>query len=111
MRKVGRLLADYLILSALLGLVGVAFSYPELPSTPGQWLAIFVLALPLQLAGELVGHGLWNNRLARSVEGATAHKSLSLLRIGYGVFAIVFCIGLAIAVLYGWHVLRPLLAR
>lgn len=81
-----------------------------MPATRGQWLAIFLLALPVQLAGELVGNFMWNNRLAQSVDRATAHKSLSLLRIGYGVFAILGCIGLIFAALTGWHLLRPLLA-
>ncbi|MFC5462086.1 hypothetical protein [Massilia niabensis] len=105
-----RILTVYLGLSILLGLVFVVFSWPDLPSTPAQWMAVFLLALPVQLAGELVGNCLWNNRLARSVDQATAHQSLSLLRIGYGVFAILSCIGLAFTAIYGWRLLQPLLA-
>jgi hypothetical protein len=111
MRNLFRALGVYLGLSTALLLGFVAISWPELPSTAAQWLAVFLLALPVQLAGEWVGGGLWNNKLAQSVDRATEHTSFSLLRIGYGVGAILLCIGLGFATLYGWHLLRPLLIQ
>ena len=105
MRRVTEYLAVYLGLSILLGLVFLALSYPWLPSTPGQWLALCLLALPVQLLAEFIGNFLWNNPLAQSVDRSTSHRSLSLLRIGYGVFAVLACIGLAFAALHGWRLL------
>lgn len=109
-RKLARFLAVYLGLSAFLGGVFVVLSWPNLPSTQAQWLAAFLLALPIQIAGELLGSCLWENKLARFVDDATAHKSLSLLRIGYGVFALLLFIGVIFAAAYGWRLARQLLA-
>jgi hypothetical protein len=110
MRAILRFLVGYLGLSLFLGLLWLASSFPDLPSSPKQWLWLFLLALPLQLAAELTGQILWNNRVARRVERQTQDKSLSLLRIGYGLACMLSALGVLAAAVYGWHLLRPLLA-
>lgn len=88
-------------LSASIGLMWDILSYPDIPSTAGQWLWILALALPLQLAREFVGELLWNNKATRVAEQETAAKSFSLLRIFYGVLFLLVFVGLTLGVGYG----------
>jgi hypothetical protein len=107
MRTALRLLAVYLGLSLFLGLLWLASLFPNLPTSPAKWLLVFVLALPLQLVGELVGHVLSNSRLARQVEQKTQGKSVSLLRIAYAIVCILSVLGLMWAAVHAWSLLRP----
>jgi hypothetical protein len=76
MHTVIKLVATYIGLSVALGLGWIILSYPDTPSTTAQWLWLFALALPVQLAGDFVGELLWNNKASRLVEQKTAAKSL-----------------------------------
>lgn len=104
MRTAIRFVGIYIGLSVFLGLMSAVFSYPDVPSTGSQWLAIFLLALPFQLAGEVLGALLWNNKVSRFVEGKTAAASFSFVRILYGVLLLLLLIGLGWAASYGWQV-------
>jgi hypothetical protein len=108
MRKPIRIVGAYLALSLVIGLIGLVELYPDPPSTPLAWIALFLFALPLWIAGEALGHFLWNNRIARFVDDATSEKSFSLLRLAYGVLAVLLSIGLVAVALYGWNMVRPL---
>lgn len=108
MRRAIKLISTYIGLSAFICLMWVILSYPDIPSTAGQWLSMLALALPLQLAGEFVGELLWKNRATRLVEQKTAAKSFSLFRILYGVLLLLVFIGLTLGAGYVWRVLRPL---
>ena len=70
--------------------------------------AMFLLAVPVRLSAEPVGSCLWRNRLARHIDATTQGKPISLLRIAYGLAAILVSIGLLLAAACGWHTLRPL---
>ena len=63
MHKLIRIVGTYLSFSLVIGLFGLAQLYPEIPSTPLQWPALFLFALPVYLAAELIGHLLWKNRI------------------------------------------------
>lgn len=80
-----RFAAIYLALSACFALLYLVSSYPELPGSPAEWVAVFVLALPAWLFFEWLGERLWHNPLTRIVDERTAGWRLSLLRIAYGV--------------------------
>lgn len=109
MRKILKLIGCYIGLSVFIGLMWVAVSYPVIPSTLDQWLWVFVLALPLQLAGEFVANLLWRNKLTRLVEQKTSATPFSLVRILYGVLFLLLSIGALLGAAQGWHVLRSLL--
>ena len=111
MRKLIRVVGAYVIFSLVVGLIGLAQSYPEHPSTPRAWIALFLLALPLWIAGEACGHFLWNNRIARFVDDATSEKSFSLVRVAYGFLAVLLSIGLVTGALYSWNMVRPLFGQ
>jgi hypothetical protein len=104
MRAAIKFIGLYIGLSVFLGLTWAVFSYPDLPSTGTQWLMVFLLALPLQLAGEFLGELLWNNKLSRFVDRKTAAASLSFVRILYGVLLMLLLIGLGWGASYGWEV-------
>ena len=106
MHKLIRIVGTYAALSLVVGLIGLAAAYPEIPSTPRAWVALFALALPVLLAAEVLGHFLWNNRAARFVDDSTRGKSLSLARIAYGVLAILLLIGLGFVAILGWRMVR-----
>ena len=108
MRKLIRYVGAYLALSLVVGLIGLVELYPDLPATPAAWIALFLFALPLWIAGEAIGHFLWNNRIARFVDDATSEKSFSLVRLAYGFLAVLLSIGLVAAALYTWNLVRPL---
>lgn len=67
-------------MAAVLWLV---FAFPWHPKSPLGWALLFLLALPMTLAGEFVGDKLLNSRPGRYVEKKTKHKSFSCLRIVY----------------------------
>lgn len=95
-------------MSFVLGLMGLAAAWPDIPSTPLAWLALSALAVPVWLAAEFCGHLLWKNRVARFVDEATKTQSFSLVRIAYGVLSILLAIGLVAGAMYGWEMVRPL---
>jgi hypothetical protein len=111
MRKLIRNLGAYLALSLVVGLTGLVELYPDLPSTPAAWIALFLFALPLCLAGDAFGHFLWNNHIARRVDNATSEKSFSLVRVAYGFLAVLLAIGLGAGALYSWNMVRPLFGQ
>lgn len=109
MRYAIKLAGIYLVLSAFLGLVWLAFSYPDMPVTIWEWIAIFALAIPLQLASELVGSRLWRNRATEWVEQKTSRQSVSLLRIAYGFLLLLVAFGVFYGASRAWGVLQPML--
>jgi len=111
MRKLIRVVGTYVVFSLVVGLIGIAQSYPEHPSTPLAWIALFLFALPLWIAGEAFGHFLWNNRMARFVDDATSEKSFSLVRLACGFLAMLLSIGLLAGALYSWNLVRPLFGQ
>jgi hypothetical protein len=76
-------------------LIGV---FPKHPTTLGGWLLLLGLALPLTIAGELVGEAIWRNRLARAIENNTKDQSLSGLRMLYALVAMLLVFGLVFVV-------------
>lgn len=106
MRTALKVLAIYVGLSVFLVLLWLGLGAGELPATATQWLWLLVLAVPLQLAGELIGQGLWNNRATRFVEQKTAGKRLSALRMLYAFLMILFFGGAILAASYLWDLLN-----
>ncbi|MDP2239758.1 MAG: hypothetical protein Q8K18_06285 [Burkholderiales bacterium] len=88
----------YVVMSAVAA-VGVLIGiFPKHPNTINGWLLLLALALPLTIAGELVGEFIWRNRVAQAVETNTAGRSLSGLRIVYAFVAMLLLFGLVFAV-------------
>jgi hypothetical protein len=102
MRRAIKFVAVYLCLSFVFGLLWIVFSYPKLPSSPTQWIGVFLLALPMQIAGELIGDLLWNNKVTRLVEQKTGERSFSVLRIAYGILFVLLLVGLVFAATFAW---------
>lgn len=107
MRFAAKLITIYIGLSVFLGLLWAILSYPNLPSTPVEWVWVFALALPLQLAGEFLGEILWKNKVTQLVAQKTAEKSVSLLRIFYLLLYLLVFAALLMGAGYGWSVLQP----
>ncbi len=106
MRTVLKVLAIYVGLSVFLVLLWLGLGTGHLPATATHWLWLLVLAVPLQLAGELIGEGLRNNRATRFVEHKTAGKRLSVLRMLYAFLMILFFCGAILGARYVWHLLN-----
>ena len=94
MRNILRFIAYYLASSAIATLCWLILSYPDLPSSPGQWALLFAIALPIQVAAEFIGRIFTENKVARYVERKTEAQPLSLLRITF--FLIVSLLFIAI---------------
>lgn len=101
-----KVLAVYVGLSVFLVLLWLGFGAGELPATATQWLWLLVLAVPLHLLGELIGHGLWHNSAARFVEQKTAGKRLSVFRMLYAFLMILFFCGAIVGASYVWDSLK-----
>ncbi len=106
MRTAIKVLAIYVGLSVFLVLLWLGLGAGEVPTTATQWLWLLVLAVPLHLLGELIGHGLWNNRAARFVEHKTAGKRLSVFRMLYAFLMILFFCGAIVGASYAWDLLK-----
>lgn len=109
MRIALTVLAAYVGLSVflvLLWLVLGVLGAVELPDTLTKWLWLLVLAVPVHVAGELIGHVLSNNRAARFVEQKTEGKRLSLLRMLYAFLVILLSCGAILGAAYVWKLLR-----
>ena len=107
--KLLRIVGAYLALSFVFGLIALAQIYPVVPSTPRQWLGLFLLSLPVWLAAQAYGHFLWKNRFARFVDEATEAESFSFVRVAYGIAAILLSISAVAGAFYGWEMLHSLL--
>jgi di/tricarboxylate transporter len=99
MARLLKIIAAYILLSAIAA-VGVLIGiFPKHPTTIGGWCLLLVLALPIIIVGELIGEALWRNRLAQAIEAKTKERSLSALRIIYALmvmlllFSLVFAVG------------------
>ncbi|QYF94662.1 hypothetical protein KY495_05550 [Massilia sp. PAMC28688] len=106
MHSVLKLLALYVALSVFLVLLWLGLGGGELPATATQWLWLLVLAVPLHLVGELIAYGLWYNRAARFVEQKTAGKRISVFRMLYAFFMIVFFCGVIVGAAHFWELLK-----
>jgi hypothetical protein len=106
MRTALKVLAVYVGLSVFLVVLWLGLGSVELPATVTQWLWLLVLAVPLHLVGELIGHGLWNNRAARFVEQKTQRKRLSLFRMLYAFLIILFFCSAIFGATYVWDLLK-----
>lgn len=106
MRTTLKVLATYVGLSIFLVLLWLVLDPGELPATATQWLWLLVLAVPLQLVGELIGQSLWNTNATRFVEQKTAGKRLSVFRMFYAFVMILFFCGAIIGASYVWGLLN-----
>ena len=109
MRKISTLIGIYLLLSVLAGLAFLVLSFPNLPATPRQWALLFLLALPATIVFETIGSWIGSNSLARRIDSHTRDKSLSVLRIVYGVLMAVTGVVLALAAAWAWQGFRSVL--
>lgn len=83
--RIVRFSGCYILLS-LAAFAGLALSLlPWHPDSPAGWLALVLLALPLALAGELIGAALWRNRVLAAIDRRSPSPGLSWMRITYGV--------------------------
>ena len=106
MRTALKFLAVYVGLSVFLVLLWLGLGAGELPATATQWVWLLLLAVPLHLLGELIGHGLWNNRAARFVEQRTSGKRLSIFRMLYAFLMILFFCGAIVGASHVWDLLK-----
>jgi hypothetical protein len=99
MARLLRIAGIYLGLSVIAALGIVIGVFPKHPTTLNGWLLLLVLALPLTIAGEMLGEAVWRNKLADAVRDNTRGQSLSALRMVYALvaglllFAIVTAVG------------------
>ena len=102
MRRALLWICSYLGLSMLVVAIWLIAAFPILPRWPKsiqEWLvaaAIFLLALPVQMLLESVGHWAQNNRLSRLVERKTKKYAFSGFRIFY--MLIFYCVIIAIGI-------------
>ncbi len=109
MRTILKIVAIYLGLSFILVLIWTVFSYPNIATDPVEWLWLFALAIPIQMAGEFAGQLFFNNRFTRALELRTAGQRFSWLRVGFGLVMIPAAL-FAIAVLaHAWAILKPMI--
>ncbi len=87
--RILRIFGLYLAFSVLFGLGWLLDSYPEHPHTPISWIILFVLAVPVTLIAELVGHSLFRNPIARGIEQRTRGKKISMQRMAYALCALL----------------------
>jgi len=88
----------YLAVSTVAVLALLVGVFPYHPKTITEWALIFVLALPLTLAGELVGEFFWRNRITQAIAARSSGSSLSLLRLGYAFAVMLLFFVLALGV-------------
>lgn len=110
MRKTGTFIGIYLGGSVLTGLAGLVLCYPRFPSSAAQWAGLFLLPLPAMIVLEAIGTWIWSNPFAQRIDSFTRNKSLSFLRIAYGVLMMSGCIALALAGAWAWQHLRTFFA-
>lgn len=94
MTRLARISAVYVGLSVIAAVGVLVGVFPKHPTTLNGWLLLLVLALPLTIAGELVGEMIWRNRLARAIESNTKGQSLSGFRMLYALVAMLLMFGL-----------------
>jgi hypothetical protein len=90
-----RFLGIYLALSLVCGALLLLQILPVHPRSPFGWGILFASALPITLIGELTGDFLFRNRIARALENKTSGTTLSWIRIGYALVAVISAIALA----------------
>ena len=88
----------YLAVSTVAVLALLVGVFPYHPKTITGWALLFVLALPLTLAGELVGEFFWGNRITQAIAARSSGSSLSLLRLGYAFAVMLLFFVLALGV-------------
>jgi len=99
MKSALKFAATYVALSAVLGGLALLQSFPARPASWGGWLLLFALVIPVTIATEYLGEGIFRNPVSQAVERHTKDKRFSLLRILVGlvlmliVFAAVFGLG------------------
>ena len=101
-----KVLAVYIGLSVFLVVLWLGLGSGELPATATHWFWLLVLAVPLQLVGECIGHSLANNSAARFIEQKTAGKRLSAIRMLYVFLIILFFTGIIAGASSVWNVLK-----
>src|SRR5450830_492134 len=84
-----RFVAAYVALTVAASFGMLILAFPSHPKTSMDWVWLFALALPVTLAGELVGQFIFHNRIAKYIEKRSADRSLSWLRICYGFVAML----------------------
>ena len=98
MSRLAKMIALYIGLSVIAAIGVLIGVFPKHPTTVNGWMLLLVLALPLTIAGELVGEVIWRNRLARAIETNTKDQSLSGLRMLYALIAMLLVFALVLGV-------------
>jgi len=101
-----KVMAIYIGLSVFLVALWLGLGSGELPATATEWCWLLVLAVPLQLVGECIGHSLSDNRATRFVEQKTAGKRLSAVRMLYAFLIILFFAGAIAGASCLWNLLK-----
>ena len=68
MREALRLVGVYLLASLIYAGFALLSAFPYHPHTAWGWVLLFLLAFPLWLVGEWLGHVLIGNRFARVID-------------------------------------------
>jgi hypothetical protein len=103
MKRLLKFAVTYLFSSlatALLWLLWLLYIHPNFPRTVTGWGLLFLLALPAMLLGELIGEFAWKNPFARAISAQTSKRSLSGLRILYGLLVMLVVFGAALGISY-----------
>jgi putative copper export protein len=98
-----RVLGIYALLSGLLAGLMLLQAFPARPETPLGWILLFVLALPLALAGEWAGDKLLNNKLGRYVDDKAKEQRISIVRIIFALGVYLGAIAAVIALYRVWQ--------
>jgi hypothetical protein len=98
-----RVLGIYALLSGLLAGLMLLQAFPARPETPLDWILLFVLALPLTLAGEWAGDKLLNNKFGRYIDAKTKEQRISFVRIIFALGVYVGAIAAVIVLYRAWQ--------
>lgn len=98
-----RVLGIYALVSGLLAGLMLLQAFPARPETAIGWILLFVLALPLTLAGEWAGDKLLNNKLGRYVDDKTKGQRVSFVRIIFGLGVYLGAIAATIVLYRAWQ--------
>jgi hypothetical protein len=70
-----------MLLSCLLGGLTLIQSFPVRPTSWLGWLLLFMLAIPITLAGEFLGDVIFRNPASQAAGRRTRHLQFSWLRV------------------------------
>ncbi|MEO6279932.1 hypothetical protein [Roseateles sp.] len=93
MKSALKFVLAYVLLSCLLGGLSLIQSFPALPTSWLGWLLMFVLVIPITLAGEFLGEVLFRNPVSQFVERRTKHRQFSWLRVLVALAGMLVALG------------------